>query len=108
MAENCMFCLDEVKPNEEILNPVGCSCLFKAHGSCLQSWFEQKNQYECPICHAVVNLNPLQPVHVVYIQERPSESGLVRRHRWCLGMCFVISIFWGLFVFLWTLITKNN
>ena len=77
-----MFCLETVKPNEAVFNPIGCNCKYIAHGSCLQTWFEQKSQYECPICHSVSIPNPIQPqpmYQIVYIQQHPTESQRILR-----------------------------
>lgn len=48
-----MFCLDTVKGLDVCKNPIGCSCQFLCHTTCLHSWFEHKQQRECPICHTV-------------------------------------------------------
>lgn len=111
MAETCMFCLDEIKSTEVAFNPIGCSCQFKSHGSCLQSWFEEKNQYECPICHtvAVPNAdfvsvpNPLQRhiVQVVYVQnprQEETNGRITRAQQRCIAICCVGWIFWSLFI----------
>lgn len=83
-----MFCLETVKPNEAVFNPIGCNCKYTSHGSCLQTWFEQKNQYECPICHAVSIPNPIQPAvyQIVYIQQelRESQRQTRRNNRKCM------------------------
>ncbi len=105
MEETCMFCLEPLKQNEQALNPIGCECNFKAHGQCLQSWFEQKQQYECPICHVVCIINPVeqyvqQPVvQVVYVNREstsPSTYQISEGQQKCLGICCFMLIFWAL------------
>lgn len=101
-----MFCLEQLKTNETVLNPIGCNCLYKSHGTCLQAWFEQKQQYECPICHAV-SLGPLHSrtnpvvgplVRVVYVQREQEEDGIPERHQKCFGICCLGMIGWAIFI----------
>lgn len=95
-----MFCLEVVKSNEQVINPIGCNCQFKAHGPCIQSWFEQKHQYECPICHTVCLPNPVQLPVVVYV-ERPRQSGsteITQTQQRCVAACCLGLLFWALFV----------
>lgn len=99
-----MFCLETVKTNEIAFNPIGCNCLYKSHGNCIQSWFEQKQQYECPICHAVSLPNPVsqQVVRVVYVQREQEEDesrfGIPERHQKCFGICCLGMIGWAIFI----------
>ena len=93
-----MFCLDPIKEHEQAFNPIGCPCLYKSHGSCLQMWFEQKNQYECPICHTVSQLNPIQATHIqptimIIRQQDPYNS-----HQKCLGGCCLGLIVWVIII----------
>lgn len=92
-----MFCFDPLKPTDQVGNPIQCNCNYKAHGSCLQNWFEQKNQYECPICHAVVVPPPLQ---VVYVQmpPAPEEPRITRGQQKCVAMCCLSFLGWAIFV----------
>ena len=113
MAETCMFCLDEVKSTEVAFNPIGCQCEFKSHGPCLQSWFEQKGQYECPICHTVSIPSPVQqppiqqvPVQVIYVQNPTptidlQERCITRGQERCLSACCLGFLFWSVFVTVW-------
>lgn len=88
-----MFCLDTMKENEQVLNPIGCQCLYKCHGSCLQSWFEQKNQYECPICHTICIMSPLALIpHIVYV--RSEYTPVLNDHQKCAGYCCIGLIVW--------------
>lgn len=104
-----MFCLEVVKSNEQAFNPIGCQCHFISHGSCLHSWFEQKHQYECPICHAVCLISPIQPPVIVYIdrERQPERSDISRRQKQCMSICCLGVLFWALFM---TVIeyVKNN
>ncbi len=85
----CLFCLEDVKANEEYINPIGCNCQYKVHGPCLQTWFEEKNQYECPICHAVSIPNPaqLRPIQFVIVERRAGFSEVDMGTQRCLGFC---------------------
>jgi E3 ubiquitin-protein ligase DOA10 len=97
MEESCLFCLEPVKSTEGSVNPVGCSCQLKSHGTCLQEWFEQKQQYECPICHTVSTPNPSQPVyHVVYVQQDvPIHNPMIDpRHQKCIAVCCLSLMGW--------------
>jgi hypothetical protein len=113
MAENCMFCLDEVKQNEEILNPIGCQCVFKAHGPCLHAWFEEKNQYECPICHTVAAMNPTQGiVQVIYVNHpfppaAEQREYMTSRRQKCITASCLTFILWGFFVTIWHFMGGN-
>lgn len=92
-----MFCLESVKSTEVAFNPIGCSCQFKSHGTCLHAWFEQKHQYECPICHTVSMPNPVQPVYqIVYVQrEEPSrQSPFSQRNTQCIAFCCFGFLLW--------------
>jgi hypothetical protein len=108
MEETCMFCLETLKQNEMAFNPIGCQCQFKSHGPCLQSWFNEKQQYECPICHAVSVPNPVQSqVHIIYIQQDPieierergeslNERRITQAQKKCVALCCLGWIFWSL------------
>lgn len=103
MQDDCIFCFDPVKPSEQISNPIQCDCTFKAHGSCLQLWFEQKNQYECPICHTVIVQPPLQaPFQVVYVQmpqqEQERQFRMTKAQQRCAAMCCFTLMGWAIFV----------
>lgn len=105
-----MFCLETVKENEIAFNPIGCQCQFKSHGPCLQSWYDQKQQYECPICHAVSVPNPVEPpVQIIYIQRDPrererqreeslNERRITQAQQKCIALCCVGWICWSLFI----------
>jgi hypothetical protein len=103
MAEPvCLFCLEDIKESHGCPNVVGCGCEVKCHSSCLQAWFEQKNQMECPICHHVTVMNPanyVEPppayvlVHVQMVrnQERISR---IQGHEKCFGFCCLTVLLW--------------
>jgi hypothetical protein len=100
MLPLCLFCLEELKEREDIQNIVGCRCEIHAHSLCLQGWFQQKQQLECPICHAVSVPNPIQLVRpeviVVHVQD-PEQQGQIRRLRSqekCVGFCCLTILFW--------------
>ena len=107
MDETCMFCLEILKSNEQAFNPIGCQCQFISHGSCLHSWFEQKHQYECPICHAICLISPIQPPVIVYVNRTSGSSEISQTQQRCMAACCLGLLFWALFV---TVIeyVKNN
>jgi hypothetical protein len=97
MDQQCVFCLETLKSTEAVLNPIGCSCSFPSHGPCLQTWFEQKNQYECPICHAVSIPNvvaqpPQQIVYVVRVRRPIYELVMADQQRCAAICCFGVMI----------------
>ncbi len=97
-----MFCLEPIKSTELAFNPIGCHCVFKSHGTCLQAWFQQKQQLECPICHTVSMPSPVQPValpayQIVYVQEPPQEMNrfrITRGQQKCAGYCCIGFLLW--------------
>ena len=98
--ESCLFCLDSVN-KREIVNPIGCACVINAHKECLESWFHQKNQMECPICHRVVvpNRLMLDNVHIVYIQQPLPEESIRRiweTNQKTAAFCCCLVIGWTL------------
>lgn len=50
METQCLFCLEDVKENNQ--NSI-CQCKYHYHQKCIDLWFQQKQQLECPICHTV-------------------------------------------------------
>ncbi len=102
-----MFCLEPVKTNELAFNPIGCQCQFKSHGTCLQAWFHEKQNYECPICHTVaVPVNPLPVVQYVYVRETEEyqqESRITERQKKFVLCCCFVWLFWSLFLSLFEL-----
>ncbi len=98
--QSCLFCLEIVKPSEKNQNIVGCQCQLVSHGSCLEEWFQQKNQIECPICHAISIPNPIstpqREVIIIHVN-RPQEEdyiGRFQRHDKCIGLCCVMILMW--------------
>jgi hypothetical protein len=90
-----MFCLEELQ-NEKAENPIGCRCHYSSHGSCLQKWFEEKNQYECPICHCIsvpnpmLHQDPVQPIyHTIYIEHIPQGRIHNCEKKTFLFMCLI-------------------
>ena len=108
-----MFCLESVKSVELAFNPIGCPCQFKSHGACLHAWFEEKHQYECPICHTVSVPNPVQPVYqIVYVQrDEPVNRSfyplIPQRHQQCVGVCCLGFLLWWLALTIIELIFKK-
>jgi hypothetical protein len=95
-----MFCFERIKSTELALNPIGCPCQFKSHGSCLQAWFEEKNQYQCPICHTVSVPYPVQQsvVQVVRLEEprRSRYAEIPERQQRCIAFCCLTLLLWAL------------
>ena len=105
-----MFCLDPVKSSEVAFNPIGCSCQFKSHGTCLHEWFEEKRQYECPICHTISIPNPTQQqvVRIVYIEGIPRNNSLVdERHQKCIGFCCLTLFGWAVILTILDLVFRK-
>jgi hypothetical protein len=111
MEYQCMFCLEQLKSTEVALNPIGCLCSFQSHGPCLQTWFEQKNQYECPICHAVSIPNPVfqapQPVVYVVQVRRPLYEVVMRDQQLCAAVCCFGVMIWFVVLTTVSLIFKD-
>lgn len=112
-SETCMFCLENLKPQECSLNPIGCQCAYKAHSSCLVEWFEQKNQYECPICHSVSLPNPIHnrasPIQVVVIRREQSHmlDEVDPSSQKCMGWCYLGMIIWIIIVNIIDLVLRS-
>jgi hypothetical protein len=99
MEHNCLFCLEPVKESTT-LNPIGCQCAIHAHEACFHTWFQQKQQLECPICHTVSIPNPVpfDNIHIVYVQA-PQERDMqrrVRNHEKAVAMCCCILLGWSI------------
>jgi hypothetical protein len=99
MESICLFCLDPIKENRTP-NPIGCQCSIHAHQACFQTWFHQKQQLECPICHTVSIPNPVvhENIHIVYVQssEPRDFQQRVRNHEKAIGMCCCILLGWSI------------
>ena len=100
----CLFCLEEIKERDRCGNPVGCGCELTCHGSCLQEWYEQKQQIECPICHRVSVPNPIiasrdREIVIIHVQD-PQQAEQIRTMRAqekCVGCCCLTLLFWWVF-----------
>lgn len=98
----CLFCLDELKEPETRQNPLGCGCEVQCHSSCLQGWFQQKQQLECPICHVVRVPNPVHRIEppreyvIVRVQHEHEDQEQTNRSAQdkCIGWCCCIILFW--------------
>lgn len=84
MGGACIFCLEDVE--EVSPNTIDCPCEYKYHRSCLDKWFQEKGQRECPICHAVGI--------TIYVERRE----YARRVDRTVGICC------GLFCLTWILV----
>ncbi len=83
--EPCLFCFEPVSST----NPLGCVCRFQAHKECLDKWFAEKNQMECPICHTVSFLNPITIIYIRPTEERIRFNPIVRNERAGAICCFI-------------------
>lgn len=98
----CLFCLDEMKENQSCPNLIGCECEVNCHPSCLQDWFQQKQQMECPICHVVLAANPLHRIEppreyvIVRLQniEHQEHRNRIRLQDKCIGFCCLTILLW--------------
>lgn len=99
MEPICLFCLESIKENST-QNPIGCQCVIRAHASCFRTWFHQKQQLECPICHTVSIPNPVvyDNIHIVYVQSGESRNTerRMRKHERAMAMCCCILLGWSI------------
>jgi E3 ubiquitin-protein ligase DOA10 len=99
MHESCLVCLEEIK-EKSIVNPIGCPCKLHVHKQCFETWFQQKNQMECPICHSVATPNRvmLENVHIVYINTNAIDRVERREksHGRAIGFCCCLLIGWAI------------
>ena len=96
MDKPCLFCLETIKENI-MSNPIGCRCKVSAHQDCFEKWFHEKNQMECPICHAVSIPNRIvhDDIHVVYVHIN-EENRRVSGNDKAVGFCCCILIAWSI------------
>lgn len=75
MEPSCLFCLEAVK-EISTPSPLGCQCKVVAHEACFKTWFDQKQQMECPICHSISMPNRIvhENIHIVYVNTREQED----------------------------------
>ena len=107
MEQSCLFCLEVIK-EPPLLNPVGCKCKIQSHRSCIEKWFQEKQQLECPICHKspadnvsiqihVPTQAMLQTVQVNYfdIVRVSIQENRFRNHDKMIGYCACFCLLWG-------------
>ena len=100
MEPTCLFCLDPIKDNPA-QNPIGCSCKIFLHPECLQQWWNQKQQIECPVCHTIAILNrqpePQENLQIVYLPMNEETPQRIRRSQEkCIGFCCLGLLLWSL------------
>jgi hypothetical protein len=98
MEATCLFCLEPIQDNPA-QNPIGCSCKILLHPQCLEQWWTQKQQLECPVCHTVAVPNPQinESVRVVYVAMNPEETtGITPSQQKCVGFCCLGFLFWSI------------
>ncbi len=97
-SKPCLFCLETVE-KQAIPNPVGCRCNIVAHQACFETWFEQKHQMECPICHTVAIPNPMavENIRIVYVDMTREQDYHIRyrHHEKAVAFCCCLLIGWG-------------
>ena len=102
MPPLCLFCLEEIKESQNCPNVIGCECEVNCHPNCLQEWFQQKQQIECPICHVVRIPNPVHRIEpprefvIVHVQGSPNPELVrtLRSQEKCIGMCCGMFLLW--------------
>lgn len=101
MEQSCLFCLEVIK-EPPLSNPVGCECKIQTHTTCIEKWFQEKQQLECPICHKspadnmIISMpiqNMLQTVQMTHVDLREARN---RKHTRIIGLCACLSLGWGL------------
>jgi len=100
MERICLFCFDPIKENNT-RNPIGCQCAIHAHESCIHSWFQQKQQIECPICHTVSIPNPVsyENIQIVFIERNQSREGERRAfqaNQKVIALCCCVLLGWSI------------
>lgn len=93
----CLFCLEEIQGNPTS-NPIGCRCKIQAHESCFHHWFEQKQSYECPICHTVSVPTPIhhENIRIVVIERQQArEERNNRTNQKAVAVCCCLLIGWS-------------
>lgn len=103
MPPLCLFCLEELKESDVCPNVVGCGCELHTHPQCLQAWFQQKQEVECPICHTVSIPNPVRSAQQQQQQEReiviihvqdPVQARHLQMREQCMATCCCMLLFW--------------
>lgn len=102
MLPLCLFCLEEIKENQGCPNLIGCGCEINCHPVCLEVWFQQKQQMECPICHVVRQVNPVHRVEpprefvIVHVQgpQNTEHARTLRSQEKCVAFCCFTLLFW--------------
>ncbi len=48
--QTCMFCLEQIIPDDHLITKDGCQCSITFHTKCIQTWIQMYEQHECPLC----------------------------------------------------------
>lgn len=91
MQDSCLLCLEEIK-EESMPNLTGCQCNVKCHKHCIERWFQEKKQIECPICHVVLIPVVLLPIETVITR----NQHMSRPHERSIGVCCCLLIGWAI------------
>lgn len=100
----CLFCLETIKQDEVLPNPIGCRCTLSTHQRCLQGWFEQKHNMECPICHTIGTPMPFQIsdtqhiIHFIHVDvtAQQREQQRIRGREKAVAFCCCLLLGWAL------------
>ncbi len=60
----CMFCLEQILPDDHFITKDGCQCAITFHTKCIQTWIQMYEEHQCPLCRKHVTfllLSPKQP-----------------------------------------------
>jgi E3 ubiquitin-protein ligase DOA10 len=61
---SCMFCLEQILPDDHLITKDGCQCAITFHNHCIKTWIQMYEEHECPLCRKHVTfllLSPEQP-----------------------------------------------
>ena len=110
MESPCLFCLEPIQA-EQTINPIGCHCKIQAHKQCFDAWFVQKNQLECPICHAVSVPNRVlhDNIHIVYINttEAQERERHYTQQQKAAGYCCLLLLGWSIGITILDLVSRS-
>jgi E3 ubiquitin-protein ligase DOA10 len=47
---SCMFCLEQILPDDHLITKDGCQCTIAFHTKCIKTWIQMYEEHECPLC----------------------------------------------------------
>jgi E3 ubiquitin-protein ligase DOA10 len=70
----CMFCLEQILPDDHLITKNGCQCAITFHSHCIKTWIQMYEEHECPLCRKhvtfiVLSSQPARslPIEIVLI-----------------------------------------